>query len=476
VRVRGQVKRPMWYEMKKGETLSDLLGYCGGFTAEAAADVVHISRILPAGQRQEGAPDHVYLDVAYDAAAMKTRDGKPVPLLDGDEVQVDGIRERLENFVEIKGNVKRPGVYEYSAGMTAARLVAMAGGVWPDALMEKSVVDRTSPTGDLSSFTFALGQVLNGSTGDVPLQARDVVHVFSRWEIQERPQVFISGEVFNPHGEDYRQGMTLRDLILKAGGLKQNADLLRAEVARLRVDALVSRDLETRPTQTVDIIEVALDADFLTSDASMDLMPWDRVFIRSLPWWENQRTVTLRGEVFYPGTFSLERKDERLSALIARAGGLRPDAYATGARVIREQDNVGNVAIDLMKALAEPGGEYDIILQAGDQVIVPDQMFTVKVVGEVGFPTSLVFEDGKKINDYVDMAGGYLEKADKGKTRVVWPNGMSLPNKGGSKVVAGSTIVVPQEPPPEGRDTWTTIRDITSIVASLATVWLIVAK
>jgi polysaccharide export outer membrane protein len=224
------------------------------------------------------------------------------------------------------------------------------------------------------------------------------------------------------------------------------------------------------------VIQVELGADFLSSTESMVLEPWDRVSIRSLPWWENQHTVQVRGEVFYPGTFSLERKDERLSSVIRRAGGIKPDAYLVGARVVREQDAVGNIAIDLTLALAQPGSEHDIILQQGDQVIVPDRMFTVKVVGEVGFPTSLVYEEGKKINDYVNMAGGYLEKADKGKTRVVWPNGMSLPNKGGSKVVAGSTIVVPQEPPPEGRDTWTTIRDISSIVASLATVWLIVDK
>jgi protein involved in polysaccharide export with SLBB domain len=475
VRVHGEVKRPMYYEMKPGESLSDLLGYCGGFTARAATEVVHIKRILPPAERQAGQPDHVFLDVRYDARTMRAPGGE-MALLDGDIITVDAIEDRLDNYVRIAGNVKRPGQYELRPGLTVSQLVAMAGGLWPDALLENAVIDRVSPEGDLSSFSIPLGQVLAGEAADVALQGRDHLHVFSRWEIQERPQVYISGEVYNPYHEDWREGMTLRDLILKAGGLKQNADWLRAEVARLRVDAVTSRDLATRPTQTVDVIQVELGADFLSSTESMVLEPWDRVSIRSLPWWENQHTVQVRGEVFYPGTFSLERKDERLSSVIRRAGGIKPDAYLVGARVIREQDAVGNIAIDLALALAQPGGEHDIILQQGDQVIVPDRMFTVKVVGEVGFPTSLVYEEGKKINDYVNMAGGYLEKADKGKTRVVWPNGMSLPNKGGSKVVAGSTIVVPQEPPPEGRDTWTTIRDISSIVASLATVWLIVDK
>lgn len=475
VRIRGEVKRPMWYEMKPGETLTDLLDYCGGFTAQAAADVVHIQRILPPAERSAGQADHVVLDVDYDARAMMAPAG-PVALLDGDQITVGAITERVDNYVEILGKVKRPGRYELTPGLTTSQLIQQAGGLWPDALLEKGVIDRTSPQGDLSSFSFDLGEAIKGNGNDVVLQGRDMVHVFSRWEIQEQPQVVIAGEVYGPHSEAWREGMTLRDLILKAGGLKQNADRVRAEVARVRLDAMTSRDLDTRPTQTVDVLKVDLGNDFLTRADSMVLQPWDRVFIRSLPWWEMQRTVQVKGEVFYPGTFSLERKDERLSMLIARAGGLKPDAYLTGARVVREYDNVGNIAVDLALALDQPGSQHDIILMQGDVIVIPDMMFTVKVVGEVGFPTSLVYEDGKKINWYVDRAGGFLEKADKGKTRVIWPNGMSLPNKGGSKVVAGSTIVVPVQPPPEGKTTWETIRDISSIAASLATVWLIVNK
>jgi len=293
---------------------------------------------------------------------------------------------------------------------------------------------------------------------------------------QIRPKVYITGEVFKPLNVDYREGMTLRDLILKAGGLKEGADWMRAEVSRLDLNAVRNPDTGARPEQTTSVVEIELGPDFLTSEDSFALQPYDRVAVRQLPWWEMQRTVTVRGEVFYPGVFSLERKDERLSSVLNRAGGLQPGAYLVGARVVRREDGVGNIALDLEKALAEPGSQFDIILQNGDEIVIPDQMFTVKVVGEVGFPTSLVWEDGKKIDYYVDRAGGYLEKADKGKSRVVWPNGISLPNKGGSKVVAGATIIVPVEAPPEGRDTWTTIRDISSIVASLAMVWLIVQK
>ena len=476
VRISGQVRRALYYELLPGETLTDLIGFAGGFTATAAADVIHLQRILPAAERRDGEPDRVQVDVAYDATAMAPAAGLPIPLLDGDVVRVGSTQDRLENWVQVAGSVKRPGRYEFTPGLTASLLIELAGGLWPDALTERAVVDRIGADLELSTFAFSLADELSGAAPPAALQARDVLHVFSRWEIQERPQVFISGEVFNPHGEDFRVGMTLRDLILKAGGLKQSADRVRVEVARLRQEALQSRDIGNRPNQTVDVLEFALPDDFLTGEEGLLLEPWDRVTIRRLPWWELQNTITVRGEVFYPGQFSLERKDETLSCLIRRAGGLKPDAYLMGARVVRQQDAVGNIAIDLARALSEPGGQYDIILQKGDEIIVPDRMFTVKVMGEVGFPTSLVFEEGRDINWFVDRAGGYLEKAHKKKARVVYPNGMSLPNKRGTRVVAGSTIIVPIKPPPEGDGKLGTLKEISAIFASLATVWLVIDR
>jgi protein involved in polysaccharide export with SLBB domain len=464
VQIIGPVRRPMYYEMKAGEKLSDLLGYAGGLAPEAVPDPVHIRRVLAAADRRDGQPDHVFVDVSSK--------GKPVELLDGDQVVVDAITDRLDRYVDVKGSVKVPGRYEYREGLTVADLLAMAGGLWPDAMTDKAIIDRTTPEGDLLSVTVPL----DGTGEPVPLQSRDMLHVFARWELKSRPQVFITGEVFEPVQPQWREGMTLRELVLKAGGLKDSANLMQAEVSRLLADAVASTDITKRPEQTVDVIRVPLGADFLTRDDGFLLQPYDRIAIRRLPWWELQQTVTLRGEVFFPGQFSLERKDERLSTLIARAGGLRPDAYPEGARVQRSQDNVGNVAINLAEALAKPGSEQDIILQAGDEVIIPDRMFTVKVVGEVGFPTSLVWEEGKKINWYVDRAGGYLEKSDKGKSRVVWPNGMSLPNKGGSKVIAGSTIIVPRKAPPEGESTLSKLKEISGILAGLATVWLVIDR
>lgn len=470
VQVTGPVRRPMHYEMKAGESLRDLLEYAGGLMPEAVPDPVHIRRVLAAKDRRPGQPDHVFLDIALN-------DGQPaVELLDGDRVVVDAIGERLDRYVDVRGSVKVPGRYEYRDGLTVKDLVGMAGGLWPDAMTDQAVIDRTSPQGDLYSVTIPLAATLDGTGAPMALQSRDVLHVFARWELQRRPQVHITGEVYDPVSPLWRAGMTLRELVLKAGGLKDSANLLQAEVSRLLEGAVTSTDITQRPEQTVQVLRVPLGADFLARDDGFLLMPYDRVAIRRLPWWEMQRTVTIRGEVFFPGQFSLERKDERLSSLVQRAGGLRPDSYLEGARVQRVQDGVGNVAIDLAKALAEPGSDADIILQDGDEVIVPDRMFTVKVMGEVGFPTSLVWEEGRKINWYVDRAGGYLEKADKGKSRVVWPNGMSLPNKGGSRVIAGSTIIVPRKAPPEGESTLSKLKEISGILAGVATVWLVIDR
>ncbi len=474
VAISGGVRRPMRYEMKAGEGLGDLIGFAGGFTPGAAPGIIHLQRILPLEQRKPGQPDHVFLDVPFDAVGMTGADGQQVPLLDGDQVSVASVEDRLDNWVRITGAVKRPGDFEFRPGMTVLDLIEAAGGLWPDALMERAVIDRTSPQQRFSTVAFALHDMLSGTIEPVELEGQDVLQVFYRWDVLNRPQVHITGEVNSPIVLDYREGMTLRDLILMAGGLRESANLLQAEVSRLNIEALENTDRTDRPTRTVDAIIVPLQENFLTQSTGFVLQPYDRVAIRRLPWWEMQRTVTIRGEVFFPGVFSLERKDETISSVISRAGGLTPDAYLVGARVVRSQDGVGNIALDLMDALAKPGSQFDIVLQAGDQIIIPDRMYTVKVMGEVGFPTSLVFEDGKDINWYVNRAGGYLNKSDKKRARVVWPNGMSLPNKGGHEVVAGSTIIVPVKPPPEGKSTMETVRDITAIIASLAMVYLVI--
>ena len=412
------------------------------------------------------------MDVALDPATGAVQDRGLDLLLDGDVVSVDTIQDKLWGWVSVAGQVKRPGRYEFTPGLTVTQLLARAGGTWPDVLPDIAVIDRVDPRENTYTVTLPLGDIIAGRQPDVPLMERDELRVFSLGDMQDREQVSASGVVRSPGDFTYRRGMTLKDLLARAGGLPDTADLSRVEVQRLRRDKVMSPAATPPQGATVDVLIFDLRPDWMQSAGDVLLEPYDRVVVRQLPWCERQRTVTIRGEVLYHGTFTLLTKDETLSAVLARAGGLKATAYAPGARI--ERRDVGNVAIDLIKALAEPGGPHDILLQDGDEIIVPEPQFTVKVVGEVGFRTSLVCEDGKKINWYVDRAGGYLENADKKRTRVVQPNGLSFANKGGHKVLPGSTIVVPVAPPPEGPGTLGALKDIAVILSSLATVWLVI--
>jgi protein involved in polysaccharide export with SLBB domain len=311
------------------------------------------------------------------------------------------------------------------------------------------------------------------------MQARDTLHVYSIWDIQDRYQVEISGEVRHPGAFDWREGMTLRDLLLKAGGFTDGADNLHAEVARLKLDAVEQRDPGTPPGRVVDVLHVELGDDWLAQSETFELQPHDRVAVRRLPWWQVQRAVLLRGEVAYPGKYVLDRPDERLSSVVERAGGLKPTAYAEGARIMRVKDGVGNIALDLEKALDDPGSEHDAILASGDKILVPPVPYTVKVTGAVNFPTSVIWESGSDFGDYVGRAGGYAENADKWKSHVVYANGMSKPIRHywfDPKIRPGSTIVVPVKPPEDGTSKLATLKEISSIVASVATVWLVIDR
>lgn len=474
VLLQGEVRRQAYFELLAGETLVDLLAYGGGFTAEAARRVVHVERIVPAAERRADLPDRTFLDLELDPATGRLLEPAAGELLDGDVVTVDAIQDRLGGWVQVKGHVKRPGRFEFTPGATLKGLIAQAGGTWPDVLLDVATVDRLDALERPTTVTVNLGEVLAGRAADLPLEERDVVTVFAQGEMRDRQTIDVRGEVRRPGEFTYREGMTLLDALVRAGGIPSSGNVNHVEIHRLQPERVFSAAAEPTSAEVVTTLSVDMGPDYLEHGCEFLLEPFDQIVVRRLPWYEEQRMVELRGEVFYNGAFALETTDERLSSVIRRAGGLKATAYAAGARV--ERNGLGNVAVDLEAALAEPGGPQDIILQAGDRVLVPERQYTVKVVGEVGFPTALVYEDGKKINWYVDRAGGYLEQADKGRTRVIHPNGLSQPNKGGHRVLPGSTIVVPVEPPPEGPTTLETLKEISAIIASVATVWLVIDR
>ena len=473
VQITGSVRRPMHYELKPGEGVADLVRFAGGFSVTAVTERVHVTRVLPPTERVPGEPDRVQRDLDL------TAEPNPV-LFDGDVVRVGSIPDRLLNVVEVDGNVKNPGRYEYVPGETVTGLIARADGLWDDTLMDRATLDRIQPDGSFASEDVRLGAVLRGEAPDIVLQPRDVLRVFSIWDIQDRYEVSISGEVRSPGSFPWREGISLRELVLKAGGLRESADVLRAEVSRLRVEALTSANAGEQPERTINVITITLGEDWLNGGVEPFLLePHDRVRIRRLPWWELQRTVVVRGEVMYPGEYSLESPNERLSSVVMRAGGLKPTAYPPGARLERAQDSIGRVALDLAKALDKRGDEQDVILEAGDVIIVPAEPYTVKVAGAVNFPTSIVWEEGKKLGYYVDRAGGYGEVADKWGAHVVYPNGMSRPIRRfwfDPEVRPGSTVVVPVEAPDKGESKLEILREISAIAASVATVWLVIDR
>ncbi|MCP4547810.1 MAG: hypothetical protein GY835_15215 [bacterium] len=467
----GAVRRPLLFELKDGEKLSDLITFAGGFESDAAMGFIHLERTLPPHERVAGQPDRVQVDIDMSNGDLE--------LFDGDRIIVDRISDRLENWVEVVGNVKREGRYEYLPGMTARDLILAAGGLWGDTLEELAIVFRTSDAHEYSTLDFHLGRVMSGSEEPPALRIMDQLHVFSRWTVEERYSISINGSVREPGEFEYRDGMTLRDLILLAGGVLDAADAMMVEVSRLNVETLSSRNGSSPPKQTVDVIRVELGHNWLAPAENFPLMPRDEVAIRSLPWWENQRRVTLQGELTYPGQYSLTRPDEKLSEIIVRAGGLKPTADLNGARITRSLDDVGNIALDLNEALAKPGSKSDITLAQGDVITIPAISKTVKVIGVVGFPTSVIHEPGRGLGYYVDRAGGYAEGADKWKTRVVYPNGLSRPNNrfgGDPEVLPGSTIVVPLRMEEKGDGKLETLKEISAILASLATLWLVIDR
>ncbi len=474
VNLTGEVRRERIFELTAEETLEDLVRYGGGFTPAAATDVVHVERIVPPAERRPDLPDRTWIDIYLDPATGLLDDPATGVLLNGDRVIVGRIADVVWGWVEIQGHVKNPGRFQFNEGLTVRELVMQSGGPWPDVLLEVAVIDRIDLGERLSTVTVPLGDILAGTAPDIPLQERDVLQVFAQGLMIDRETVDISGEVRDAGSFDFRRGMTLLDLIVRAGGIRAHGDLERIEIHRLEEDKVFSAAESPPEGNIVETILVNMAPDYLRAGSEILLEPYDQVVVRRLPWYQEQRLVQVRGEVLYNGSFALENNSERLSSVVARAGGLKPSAFARGARV--ERAGLGNVAIDLEAALAEPGGPQDIILQAGDRILVPQHLYTVRVMGEVGFPTALVFEDGKRIDWYVDRAGGYLEQADKGRSRVIHPNGLSQPNKGGHQVLPGSTIVVPVKPPPEGRDTLETVRDFTTILLGLATVWLAIDR
>lgn len=490
-KIKGEVIRPGVYELKPGETLSDLIEAAGGFKPTAALDRVSISRIAPPDQRRPDAPSRIVVDVPLGGSQKAV----PFAIEPGDVVTVFGLPGARRAVVELKGNVYSPGTYGWTPDLTLSQLIRRAGGFRPATYSGRAHIERLNPA-DSTRYLVHVVQLPASAEepfpNDVALQDYDIVTIYGREEFRADRHVTIAGMVNEPGTYPFREGMTLRDLILMARGLKDGAFLDSAEVARLPHDRTDGR-LASR-------LRVPLDSSYIfEGDSStyrllpglsipartapeFELEPFDHITILKQPEFELQRMVKITGEVRFPGTYALLTKDERLSELVARAGGLLPTGFPEGATLHRKRYDAGSIDIELAKVLNKPGGRGDLTLMPGDSLHIPEYNPVVRVIGEVNSPVSVQYKPGAGLDYYIANAGGYTRNADKSRVSVRYANGSA-------KVVSrtmvlfrsspspepGSTVIVPAINP-EDRTDWssifTSIAQITGTLGTLAAIIL----
>lgn len=483
--VTGKVKRPMFYEMLEDESVAQLLDYAGGFSGDAYKDDIRLVRY---GKRER----EIY--------TLNTEEQQSFLIADGDSVTVDSIVATFANLVEVKGAVYRPGKFQMDGRIaTVKELVECAGGLKDEAYTEHVILNRRNPNNTLENLSIDLEALMAGEIADVVLHKNDVLLIPSIFDLQEIQTISIYGEVAFPGLYQYADNMTIKDFILKAGGLKESASTARVDVSRRIKDAkaVITSDTITQ-TYSFALDDMEAVNDFF-------LQPFDEVYVRKSPGYYEQEIVIIEGEVLFSGIYALTQKNQRLSELIKNAGGLTPQAYPKGARLVRQmseeelqrlylvideelkdaktpQDSARiknallsqaeyTVGVELHKALEDPNGKADMVLRDGDRIVIPQYLNTVKISGEVMSSGSVIpFEKGRRVNYYIDYAGGYSNNAKKSKVYVKYMNGkVARAKKMNNRVVQpGCEIVVPVND--KERMKTTEILSLSSTSASLATV------
>lgn len=398
VKITGEVKRPMRYELKSGEGMKDLLAYSGGFTETAYKASLTLKRKTD----KELEIRNIALD-------------NDVSLKNGDELHAGAILDRYTNRVEISGAVFRPGQYALDQNLeTVAQLIKKADGLREDAFKGRAILKRERENLDPEFIALDLNRILNEGE-DFKLKREDVLIIRSVAELREARKVLISGEV-NQAGEyDYSENLTVSDLVFMAGGFRQGAAAGRIEVARRLYN-------DQNNEATVQIFDLSINQDLSIVEKSFVLQPFDQVYIRALANYQPQQTVTIEGEVNYPSKYVIKSKTERISDLIERAGGLRAEAYIKGAKFYRDGKLV---ALDLEKALTQKKAAINLYLEEGDRLVIPKEEQVVKLFGQVQNPTSVAFVPGFSFRDYIEQAGGFTDSAHVKKTYVRYANGMT---------------------------------------------------
>ena len=505
VNITGKVKRPMWYEMKKNESVGSVLKYAGGFTGDAYTKSVRVIR-------KTGKEYSVYNVDEFDMSSFH--------ISDEDSISVDSILPRFSNMVEIKGAVFRPGMYQVGDDINSVRtLIEHAEGLKEEAFTARAVMHRMKKDRTLEVVPVDVEGILSGKVADMPMQPNDVLFIPTKQEMMEERTITIHGEVNYPGIYKYASNETLEDFVLQAGGLKNSASTVKVDVARrvtnpkaLTNDSIIAR------TYTFSL----KDGFVIDGKPGFVLMPFDEVYVRKSPGFYKQQNITVDGEVMFSGTYTLSKKEQRLSDIIKAAGGINDRGYAAGATLVRrineserkrleaakkmalEQyetvaaeeaartgqkmdltnserikkfqiEDTYSVGIELDKALANPGSDADIVLREGDRIVVPQYTGTVKINGEVMYPNTVGYVKGKKASYYIDQAGGFSNKAKKRQSYIIYMNGTVAKVAHNAKPMPGCEIVVPAKATTkmsiaETMTIGTSVASIATMIATLANI------
>jgi len=474
IKLEGEVKRPGLFELKEGETLTDVIHFAGGFAEGAYKDRIVL---------------HRKSNIQKTISDVRWPEGGDIEMQNGDEIEIRTIVDRYENRVKIEGAVYREGDFELTENMTLTELLEKAEGVKDDAYMERGIIIRNMDNLMLESIAFSVRDILNGDAEDIRLQRDDLVRINSIFDMQETLSVTVSGAVNKPERMEFLEGMTLEDAIYLADGLRNRAAAYRVEVARRVVDA----ETRVKVNQIAEVFQFEIEPDFRFVDRAneFELQPFDRVFIRTKPNYQRQITVTIEGEVQFPGEYVLETRDARLSDIVRQAGGLSQYAFPQGASMRRileivqtEVDNdeealgersqslaalnLENVNIEqiesvndtlytpvgirLNEALNSPSSISDLRVEEGDVITIPRQFQTVRVEGGVLAPVTMRYVPGRGLQSYVNAAGGTTDRGQRHRAYIVYANGevdrtkRFLRIRNNPDVEPGATIIIPEKP------------------------------
>lgn len=482
VGITGKVKRPMFYEMRKNETVATLLKYAGGFMGDAYTKSVRL-------QRSTGERYSVHNIDEFDMSVFKVEDG--------DNVTVDGMIDRYENMVEVRGAVFRPGQFRLGDQVFSVRsLVQHAEGLTEDAFPEHAIIHRLKADRSMEVLPVDIAAIMAETEPDVPLQNEDVLFIPTQAERIKERTLTITGEVMSPGTYEFADNMTIEDLIVQAGGLRDQASLARVDVSRR-----INDPLSTEKTNKIsDSFSFGIqDGLIINKDSRFVLKPYDVVHVRRSPAFHTPRTIQVTGEVNFEGAFTLESKNVRLSDAIVMAGGTTEVAYLRGARLVRlmddeervrrratmdairnlmtdpqdsitwrkfDLDNNYVVGIELDEALKNPGSDKDVILREGDRIYVPEYTGQVTISGDVMFPNTVFYDSKMSYKDYVRQAGGFGDRAKKSKAFIVYQNGTVGLAKKGAKPEPGCEIVVPSKR--RNHIDWSRLLSVGSTLTSIA--------